>query len=326
MNTWQAWLRRPRTVFLRKALFQVHLWIGIAIGLYIVLLSVTGSALVFRREMDAAFRPQAPPLTASTQTKLLSKEALTQVALAAYPGATVENVGGPQRRTALIRVSFERNGEKFERDFNGLTGEDLGEPFPWKAEALLTLADLHDDLLMLEDRRGRFWNGVGSILVTLLCITGFFIWWPGTKGWRRAMWVKWDASWPRFNFDAHSALGFWFFAIVFIWAVSGIYLSFPDPFVGAVDRIWGVPENLQTRPGDVILEWMVRLHFGRWRNSHVLKAIWVIMGLVPAVMFVTGAAMWWHRVVRRRSAAVEEPKVEEVKAVVGFAAEAQPVE
>lgn len=319
MNSWQAWLRRPRTVLVRKAVFQVHLWIGIAIGLYVVLLSVTGSALVFRREMDAAFRPQAPPISASTQ--LLSKERLTQVALAAYPGATVESVGGPQRRTALIRVTFQRNGETFERDFNGLTGEDLGEPFPWKAQALLTLADLHDDLLMLEDRRGRFWNGIGSVLVTLLCITGLFIWWPGTKGWRRAMSVKWRASWPRFNFDVHSALGFWFFAIIFIWAVSGIYLSFPDPFVAAVDRIWGVPENLQARPGDVILEWLVRLHFGRWRNSHVLKAIWVIMGLVPAVMFVTGAAMWWHRVVRRRSAVVEEPKT-----VVGFAAEAQPVE
>ena len=51
---------------------------------------------------------------------------------------------------------------------------------------------------------------------------------------------------------------------------------------------------------------MVRLHFGRWRNSHVLKAVWVIMGLVPAAMFVTGTAMWWHRVVYKRRAACDE--------------------
>jgi uncharacterized iron-regulated membrane protein len=45
---------------------------------------------------------------------------------------------------------------------------------------------------------------------------------------------------------------------------------------------------------------VVRLHFGRW-PSKTLQAVWVIMGLVPAVMLVTGAFMWWHRVVRKRS-------------------------
>jgi uncharacterized iron-regulated membrane protein len=319
MNLWQRWLRRPRTFLFRKICFQVHLWIGIAIGLYIVLLSVTGSALVFRREMDAASRPQAPPIDASMQ--LLTKGQLTQAAREAYPGATVERVGGPQRRTALVRILLQKNGETFERDFNALTGEDLGEPWPWQAQAILTLAELHDDLLMPDDRRGRFWNGVGSILVTVLCITGAFIWWPGVKGWRRGLSVKWGAHWPRLNYDLHSAMGFWFFAIVFIWAVSGIYLSFPDPFVAAVDRIWGVPERLESRPGDVMLDWLVRLHFGRWRNSHILKAVWVVLGLIPAAMFVTGTVMWWHRVVRKRRSAAVAPQ-----RVVGFAAEAQPVE
>ncbi|MGH9256768.1 MAG: PepSY-associated TM helix domain-containing protein [Vicinamibacterales bacterium] len=319
MSVWQRWMSRPRTVFFRKACFQVHLWIGIAVGLYVVLLSVTGSALVFRREMDAAVRPQAPPIDASTQ--LLSKERLTQAALEAYPGATVERIGGPQRRTALVRVVLQRNGETLERDFNALTGADLGDPWPWKAGAILKLAELHDDLLMVDNRRGRFWNGVGSVLVTVLCITGAFIWWPGIKGWRRGVRVKWRASWPRLNFDLHSAMGFWFFSIVFIWAVSGIYLCFPAPFIAAVDGIWGVNETLESRPGDVVLEWLVRLHFGRWRNSHVLKAVWVVLGLIPAAMFVTGTAMWWHRVIRKRRSVAKEQKT-----VVGFAAEAQPAE
>ena len=44
-------LRRPQTLWIRKAVFQIHLWTGIAIGLYIVVISVSGSAVVFRREM-----------------------------------------------------------------------------------------------------------------------------------------------------------------------------------------------------------------------------------------------------------------------------------
>lgn len=305
MNVWQRWLWKPRTVLLRKISFQIHLWMGLAIGLYIVMLSLTGSALVFRREMDRAVRPIGPPIDGVTP--LLSKEAITRAASNAYPGFTIERVGTPQRREAAVRVYLQRNGEQIERVFNAYTAEDLGEPFPWKAEAILRLADLHDDLLMLENRRGRFWNGVGSVLVTFLCITGAILWWPGVRHWRRGLWIKWRAAWPRFNFDVHSAMGFWFFALLAIWAVSGIYLSFPDPFTMAVDRIEGIQDY--ERWGDFLLAWLVRLHFGRWR-SHTLKAVWVVIGLIPAAMFVTGAAMWWYRVVRRREAAPEaEPRV-----------------
>ena len=51
MSAWEKWKKRPQNVWLRRALFQVHLWTGIGLGLYILLMSVTGSALVFRREM-----------------------------------------------------------------------------------------------------------------------------------------------------------------------------------------------------------------------------------------------------------------------------------
>ncbi len=31
-----------------------------------------------------------------------------------------------------------------------------------------------------------------------------------------------------------------------------------------------------------------------------MKALWAIVGVVPAIMFVTGLLMWWNRVVRKR--------------------------
>ncbi len=51
MTLWQRWLTRPQDIWLRKALFQIHLWTGIAIGLYLVLISLTGAILVFRLEL-----------------------------------------------------------------------------------------------------------------------------------------------------------------------------------------------------------------------------------------------------------------------------------
>ncbi|MEO8306678.1 MAG: PepSY-associated TM helix domain-containing protein [Pseudomonadota bacterium] len=39
---------------LRRALFQVHLWTGLVTGVYILVICLSGSAIVFRREMDHA--------------------------------------------------------------------------------------------------------------------------------------------------------------------------------------------------------------------------------------------------------------------------------
>src|ERR1044071_5739841 len=54
MQYLQQWISNPRTVILRKAIFQVHLWSGIGVGLYVLLISITGSILVYRNELYAA--------------------------------------------------------------------------------------------------------------------------------------------------------------------------------------------------------------------------------------------------------------------------------
>ena len=302
MTFWKTWLRRPRTAFLRKVSFQIHLWLGLALGLYVVVLSVTGSAVVFRRELDAAFGPARPPTDRAQ--RVLPPDELTAIAQRGYPGFTVSEVGNVQRRTAVVQLELRRGDETLERVFHAYTGEDLGDPYPPASQALLWLVMLHDDLLMPADQRGRFWNGIGSILTTILCLTGAVVWWPGILHWRRGVKVKWRARWPRLNFDLHSALGFWFFLMILLWAVTGIYLSFPSPFMAVVNTVFGpeLDELSLSRPVDIAIEWMVRLHFGRWR-SHTLKVVWVIIGLIPAVMLVTGVVMWWNRVVRAPRAA-----------------------
>ena len=56
-NVGQRWLREPQTLLLRRVLFQIHLWVGIATGLYIALIALTGSILVYRIELYSAFSP-----------------------------------------------------------------------------------------------------------------------------------------------------------------------------------------------------------------------------------------------------------------------------
>lgn len=295
-----GFIRQPQQVWLRRAAFQIHLWAGLAIGLYIVMLCLTGSALVYRGVLDDAFETPAPTFEPGRMP--LSTEEMTRAAQRAYPGYTVTRVGGNRinRRRPIIEVWVERGDEKIERLFNPYTGDDLGPALHWVTRANIWLANLHDELLFEDGERGRFWNGVGSAVVTLLCITGAIVWWPGIRNWRRGIGVKWRAAWPRLNFDLHSALGFWFFLLILMWAVTGVYLAIPEPFSALVDRYSDANEVLGTRTGDIILRWGVRLHFGRWEDTPPLMAVWAALGLVPAIMFATGAIMWWHRVLRKR--------------------------
>jgi uncharacterized iron-regulated membrane protein len=64
LTAWQRWLRQPQRTALRRAVFQVHLWTGIGLGLYIFFLSVTGSVLVYRNELYVAAMPEEPASSA----------------------------------------------------------------------------------------------------------------------------------------------------------------------------------------------------------------------------------------------------------------------
>lgn len=225
----------------------MHLWSGVAVGLYVLFVSVTGSVLVYRNEMYAAALP----------------------ATGTDPGS------------------------------GSLAGMRLVEG----------LIDLHDNLLA--GSTGRFVNGLGAIAILLIALTGLVIWWPGVRTWRRSLSLRRGVGWKRFTWDLHSALGFWSFAFIFVFAASGIYLCFPDPISSLGDLIQPVTaENAGRRFVDYALYWLAYLHFGRINGigipchgpgvcDQTVKAVWAVFGMAPAAMFVTGSIMWWNRVVRR---------------------------
>ena len=292
MSLWRRWWRQPQRVWLRRAAFQIHLWFGLALGLYIVMLSLTGSFLVYRVELDRWVATQTPVF--EPNRPLVPKEAITAAAIEAFPGWDIVRQGEQiSRRYPAIGVTLSRNGEETDQIFNPYTGEHLGIAFTPGQAVILWVVSLHDDLLF--DRRGRWWNGVTSAFATVLVLTGLVVWWPGVSRWKRSLSIKLFGGWRRFTWDLHSAMGFWLFGFLLIWGVSGIYLGVPDPFSRLLE--FGRPPEGTEYFGDRLLVWMTRMHFGRWRVPW-LKAVWAVLGLVPAIMFVTGLLMWWNRVVR----------------------------
>ena len=294
-------LRRPQTLWIRKAVFQIHLWTGIAVGLYIVVASLSGSAVVFRRELMRVLvnRPQVSAHDAAE---------LGAAARRAFPDYTVTKVWMGRNGERPIDIWMSRGRDQQKHLFDPYTGADLGETIPPGVRTLDWFVSLHDDLL--SGFTGRTINGIGGIVLIVLCISGAVIWWPGTAAWRRGLSILWRAGWKRVNFDLHSAIGFWSFLFVFMWALSGVYLVFPHPFMAVVDFLDPLdPSSLTPRRGDLALEWLAKVHFGRFAGVKT-KALWTFMGIIPPALFVTGALMWWNRVLRpARSAFAQEATV-----------------
>jgi uncharacterized iron-regulated membrane protein len=286
------WWRSPQNVWARRALFQIHLWTGIASGIYIFVISVSGSALVFRNELHKSFL--RPPVVVQPTGNPLTDDELKAVAGRAYPGWKIENIWRVKNPNQAVEIWFDRNNKHKQRIFNPYTGADLGTSDPAGVRFVLWLADFHDNLLYQD--AGRKVNGAGAILLTVLCITGAIVWWPGIASVRRSLVASWTGNWKRFNWGLHSVVGFWTFVLVLIWGVSGIYLVFPDPFTAVIDYLQPDEAQKGLRAGDEVLRWVARLHFGRFAGWPI-KTLWFVLGFAPVVLFITGTIMWWNRVI-----------------------------
>jgi uncharacterized iron-regulated membrane protein len=55
MTAWKQWLEHPEKLWGRRALFQIHLWVGAGVCAYVLLISISGSMIVYRNELDGRF-------------------------------------------------------------------------------------------------------------------------------------------------------------------------------------------------------------------------------------------------------------------------------
>ncbi|HWE52610.1 MAG TPA: PepSY-associated TM helix domain-containing protein, partial [Bryobacteraceae bacterium] len=237
MTFGQRWIRQPQTIWLRKAIFQIHLWSGIGFGLYVLMASVTGSVLVYSNELFRA-ATRDPIVVATPGPRLgtrLSDEQLKAAAMSAYPGYKAVTLSHERNPNQAVTISLKAGSRAKSRLFNPYTGADLGNSVPWGIWLVSRTMELHDDLLA--GPTGREVNGTGALLLLLLGFSGIVVWWPGIKAWRRNLTAHRKTGWRRFIWELHGMIGFWSLGFLVVFGVSGAYLGDPQPFQDLADRI-----------------------------------------------------------------------------------------
>jgi uncharacterized iron-regulated membrane protein len=317
MGTFQQFWRQPQRLWLRRALFQIHLWTGIGAGLYVFVISVSGSVVVYKNEVYR--NNNSPVIIVAGLGERMDADQIGEAAEKLYPGYEVTNLyeyeDNPKR---AVEVRLEKGSSAHNRLIDPFTGADLGRSVPWQIEAMSWFEDLHFNLF--GGKTGRQINAAGGVLWTLLGLSGMVVWWQGIQNWKRGLLVRLKSGWKRINWDLHSSLGFWTLLFTLMWGVTGVFAAIPDPFRAAVDYVeplrpivrqdppaegtGGQPGGRSRRPrferriGDQILRGAYALHFGNFAGRK-LKIAWVILGLAPALLFLTGFVMWINRVIRK---------------------------
>ncbi|MGL4621224.1 MAG: PepSY-associated TM helix domain-containing protein [Chroococcidiopsis sp.] len=190
---------------LRSIAFSLHRYIGLAVGLIIIIVGVTGSFLVFQKEFDQ-YLVQRQFGEITPQPQRVAIESVVNTVKAAYSDrpelklASIDTL--PHNPTYRVRLRTEED-KTTDIYVNSYTGKILGDR-NWDNTLIGIVFQLHYTLLAGDI--GIKIVGIVAFLLLILTITGIFLW----SGWRKLISgfkIKWQAHPKRVNYDVHKVAG-----------------------------------------------------------------------------------------------------------------------
>ena len=252
---------------MRRVLLQVHLWVGLIAGVYVVVIAVTGAALVFRIDLQRVSHPHL--FTAAVAGELAEPVAIMESVARAYPDHRLSGVDAPttSRPTYLAYVTSPAGFRTVLID--PVTATVLGE-LPDRS-AVRTLQQLHYDLLA--GPTGRIVNGIGAAMILVLGLSGICVWWPGRAAWWRGFRIDTTRRGYRLWWEVHRAVGIWSVLLILMWALTGLYFAFPRPSRALIASIFAVsatrsPMSSPPGPGASELSWQAMIDRARAVHPH----------------------------------------------------------
>lgn len=212
---------------LRHLTFTLHRYIGLAVGLLLIIVGLTGSLLVFEKEIDH-FLLNLQIEQVIPQGERVSIKSVLDTVKATYaerPDLKLNSLNIPLEADAPYRVWLKLPDDKWtEVNVNPYTGKILGTR-QWENTLIGFTFKLH--YALLAGRVGEIIVGIAALLLFILSITGLVLW----PGWRRLISgfkIKWQAHPKRVNFDIHKVSGIVAAVFLAMIAFTGFCWNFYD--------------------------------------------------------------------------------------------------
>lgn len=211
----------------RKLILTLHLYLGLASAIFLVILGLTGSVMAFEGQIDHWLHPRQWYVT--PQPRALPESELFRIAEQRFAPARVDSftiAPEPDIAQALLLAPPRGKGPTgpgsvLEVTMDQYRGAVLGALTP-PTRTTSTLAFIHQfHLRLVSGETGKLVISFVGLILVFEVPLGVVLWWR-TK---RAS-VKWKTSGFRLSFDLHHIVGVYAAAFLFLAAVTGVLIGF----------------------------------------------------------------------------------------------------
>ena len=238
----------------KRVVAQVHLWLGLVVGLLWSIQGLTGATLVFHRELDRWAHPEwrggdGPPLPADQLIAIAGRRA----------GRDITALGILDSRRDLRTASFvDANGKQDMLLLDAASGAVVGERRP-QPDALSTgstsrfIYMIHEKLV--SGHMGETLIGISGVLLLSTVLFGMWMAWPRRGNWRALASPRGWRTLPQRLYSWHRLAGLVFSVVLIPVAVGGIYMTFTDPIRSGLGKLTTLNKPFRGAPTGSSAKW-----------------------------------------------------------------------
>ncbi|MGM8361560.1 PepSY-associated TM helix domain-containing protein [Flavobacterium sp. ARAG 55.4] len=198
-----------------------HLWLGLASGIIVFIMAITGCILVFEQEIKALTSPWLN-IEAQHPEKLLPPSKIYNAVQQQFPNKEIHGVwyNGLDKS---VKVDIDSDSLIYVNPYNAkITGIVDHEDF-------FHIIDEGHRHLWLDEEIGTQITAWATLIFFVLLISGFILWYP--KKWNKttkdaSFKIKWKAKFKRLNYDLHNVTGFYVLILALLISFTGLIMSF----------------------------------------------------------------------------------------------------
>jgi uncharacterized iron-regulated membrane protein len=205
---------------MKKTLHKWHSYSALIAMIPLFLISITGSILVFKVELDTFLMPEKMSVPSNSPSKRVSLDTLMSTVKGAYPDHEIGSweIFTDHSRTDTAYIIAHQTNQWSKLYLNQYTGELLSSPVGLSENLSDWLLDLHFKLLL--DTNGIFLGALVSILLLFLGISGIILY---RKFWLYFFTLRVKSASRIFFSDIHKMVGIASSPVIIILAFTGAY-------------------------------------------------------------------------------------------------------
>ncbi|MEP7212886.1 MAG: PepSY-associated TM helix domain-containing protein [Acidobacteriota bacterium] len=212
----------------RNTLFWVHLICGLAAGIVIFIMCVTGAALAFEKDILEFAERDVRTIRPSAGADRMPISAILGAVKEVRPDSKPTSIAIADDVNAALTIALGREGSVYADPYTGTVREASSSSV---RSFFRTMTDLHRYIAMSGDGRavGKGLTGAANMIFLFLALSGLYIWWPKSLEWRRLrplLWFRRGAKGKARDFNWHTTIGFWCSAVLVVLTLTATVISY----------------------------------------------------------------------------------------------------